>query len=270
MMITDAQTQKVYFSSLLKHYKCWETIASALQSHRIDFELSEHTRDIWIRDFMPIQLDESHYVGYLYSPDYLVEQPEYVTNYEDCMPFRPAHLHKSRLRLDGGNVVKCDNRIIMVNKVINENVEWPLRTLIHELEEIFQAEVVIVPWDPAEPYGHADGMVRYLGHGKVLINNYHDYDVDLAKAVKGVLRSHFEVEELRYGKLNQSNDTWAYLNYLQVGQVILIPQLNCQSDALALEQIAAHHPGCEVIPIPMRSIVKQGGGMNCISWNVKL
>lgn len=56
-MITDDQTNKVYFSEHLRAYKCWKSIKEALLEHEIDFEMLPGTKDIWVRDFMPIQKD---------------------------------------------------------------------------------------------------------------------------------------------------------------------------------------------------------------------
>ncbi len=70
-MITDDQTNKVYFSEYLRAYKCWKSIKEALLEHEINFEMLPGTKDIWVRDFMPIQKDVKSFIGYEYNPDYL-------------------------------------------------------------------------------------------------------------------------------------------------------------------------------------------------------
>ncbi len=50
------------------------------------------------------------------------------------------------------------------------------RALVDELENLFFAELVIIPWDRYEMYGHADGMVRWIDGDRVLINNYGYFD----------------------------------------------------------------------------------------------
>ena len=265
----DKLTDKVYFSSFLKSYKCWTMIERALSERGIAFELLEHTRDVWVRDFMPIQTDNRRFVGYDYSPDYLNDLPKFITRYDECMPFRPKELVQSGVRLDGGNFVACGDCALMTDKVLKENHVEDTLTFMRRLEELFQTEITLIPWDHSERFGHADGMVRYLGDGRVLINNYRDYDADFGTAVKEALKGLFEIQELRYGKLNQSENTWAYLNFLRVGDTLMVPELGYKSDKPAFRQLADAHPSCEIVPIPMRSIVKQGGGLNCISWNIK-
>ncbi len=36
-----------------------------------------NTKDIWVRDFMPIQKDVKSFIGYEYNPDYLKEEQQY-------------------------------------------------------------------------------------------------------------------------------------------------------------------------------------------------
>jgi agmatine deiminase len=72
-MITDSQTNAVYFSSLLPA-KCPELnahITEALRKRGVPFGYLSETRDIWCRDYMPIQVDKDHLVSYNYTPDYL-------------------------------------------------------------------------------------------------------------------------------------------------------------------------------------------------------
>jgi agmatine/peptidylarginine deiminase len=143
-------------------------------------------------------------------------------------------------------------------------------SILLELEEALHSEVVLIPWDTDEPYGHADGMVRYLGNDRVLVNNYCDVDPNFSKALRGFLNNRFEVEELHFDKYNQSELTWAYLNFLQVGKALFVPQLGLKTDELACLQLQELMPETEVIPIDAKGLAKHGGALNCISWNVKL
>lgn len=269
-MITDELTNTVYFSKYLTDYKCYQQLSDEMTARGISHFLLEETKDIWARDFMPIQLSENHYVGYKYEPDYLTDKSQYITNYASCMPFHPTELATTELRIDGGNVIKCANCVIMTDKVLKENHERRHVQIRKELEEVFQTEVVLIPWDTDERYGHADGMVRYLGGNRVLINNYRDISEEFCKALRGFLEPRFEVEEITFGKDNQSEYTWAYLNYLRVGNVVFLPQLGLKTDELACRQMQSLLPGVEIVPIEVGSLPHKGGALNCISWNVKL
>ena len=60
----------------------------------------------------------------------------------------------------------------------------------------------------------------------------------------------------------------AYINFLQVGKLVLVPQLGIAEDEQALLQIADAMPRCKVVGVPALEAVRKGGAMNCISWNV--
>ena len=72
-MITDVQSNKVYFSKRLTWYKCWKELNRVLDEAGIDFDLLENTNDKWVRDYMPVQLEKDKFVSYIYNPDYLQE-----------------------------------------------------------------------------------------------------------------------------------------------------------------------------------------------------
>jgi agmatine deiminase len=58
-MIIDKETNKVYFSELLKNNSVYEEsyngIIRILDKHKINYDFLKGTKDIWARDYMPIQ-----------------------------------------------------------------------------------------------------------------------------------------------------------------------------------------------------------------------
>ena len=46
----------------------------------------------------------------------------------------------------------------MTNKVLKENPGYTEGYIRKQLEEAFGCEVVLIPWDRYEMFGHADGM----------------------------------------------------------------------------------------------------------------
>ena len=50
--------------------------------------------------------------------------------------------------------------------------------------------------------------------------------------------------------------------------MVLVPQLGIPEDGQALQQISEAMPRCKVIGIPAMEAVRNGGALNCISWNV--
>jgi len=281
-MITDNLTNKVFFSKRLTWSEtCWPKIKEALEERHIPYELLENTNDKWARDYMPIQVEKDKFVTYVYNPDYLQEDKHKITLWSQ-IPNRPSMPEqiKTELIIDGGNVIKCQDKVIMTDKVFIENrrLQYSKKEVMEELERLF-GNVVIIPWNSKDEWdfcGHSDGMIRYIDNNYVLINNIcnHKNNQWQLKEIKDTLKKHhLNYEELDYGKGYHGVNDWAYLNFLQVGNTILMPTVEKpEVDAMAKKQLESIYK-CDVIEIPLLPIVrangKEGGGaMNCISWNI--
>jgi agmatine/peptidylarginine deiminase len=173
------------------------------------------------------------------------------------------------LVIDGGNVVKCGDKVVMMDKVFLENKDKTSQEVQHLLEESFQCEIVFLPWDRNEKYGHSDGIIHYLGNNRVLMTNYDDFDKDFACEYLRILENHFDVTTLKYNVNRKHERSWSYINFLQIGNLVLVPQLGITEDEQALEQISVAIPDCDVVGIPALEAVRRGGALNCISWNIK-
>ena len=273
-MISDYQTNKVYLAKGLTHYMpMCKNLLHVLMSEGIPICLPSGTtskKHGWVRDYMPIQLSEKRFLRYVYSPDYLKGYEEYIPNYKGIDMDLNLNCTCTDIVIDGGNVIKCGQKVIMTDKVLMENnIRYKKNELLAKLKQLFEAEVVLIPWDRYDEYGHADGMVRYIEGNKVLLNNYVDFDPALRKRLLAALTPHFEVEELQYGHRHQSKYSWAYINFLQTEKCILVPGLGIKADGLAMEQIKELYPQHNVIIIDgCRSLVRDGGALNCCTWNV--
>ena len=277
-MITDSQTNTVFFSDLLPK-KCPvlnQSITEVLRKHGIPFNYLMSTKDIWCRDFMPIQIAEDRFVSYKYTPDYLQDKTglRLQTNPEAVLQAQQNRLThvlqnavKVDLILDGGNVVKCGNTIVMTEKVFAENRDKLPIEVDSILKDAFQSDVLYLPWDHHETFGHSDGIIHFAGNGKVLITNYGDISPRYYSRFRVALEKHFEVIPLYYKTKKIHARSWAYINFLQIGKLILVPQLGLEEDEQALEQISNAMLDCEVLGIPALEAVRRGGGLNCISWN---
>jgi hypothetical protein len=69
-MIHHDQTTVVYISSLLRQQ--YPAVVSALKDILGEsLQEIDGTKDIWCRDYMPVQLDTHRFVQFRYDPDYL-------------------------------------------------------------------------------------------------------------------------------------------------------------------------------------------------------
>ena len=273
-MICDYRTNKVYLAEGIKGYpKVAEGLLLALYDERIESEYLPHSKSkkhVWARDYMPVQVGPEEFVKYVYRPDYLKENPEYIPRYGAMVKRLGLPCRETRLVIDGGNVVKGESAVIMTDKVLRENALFKEDAVKAQLEKLFECRVCLIPWDRYEMFGHADGMVRFIDRRTVLLNNYVDFDPDLRKRLLDALKwQGFSVEELHYDMPRPSRYSWAYLNFLQVKNRIFVPGLGIEEDGMAIEQIQGFYPECKVIRIPeCLELVRDGGALNCVTWNI--
>jgi agmatine deiminase len=70
---------------------------------------------------------------------------------------------------------------------------------------------------------------------------------------------------------NQSTAEGLYINYLQVGNLVVVPQFNFKKEDARALSIYKEIFGSKfsVVPFDARQISKSGGVLNCASWTVK-
>jgi agmatine deiminase len=282
-MITDQQTNIVFFSDLLKtdsrYSEECNAIVAILERHKIKFEFLQATKDVWSRDFMPIQLSGDKFIQYNYDPDYLKPKkyqsrrtdPNIISSNLGIIPI------PSDLILDGGNIIKSSNSLILTDKIIKENKGYSREPLIEKLKDTFNVErIILIPWDKSDIFGHADGMIRFNNDDTVLINGYFkDYPEKFKQQFFGTLQeNNLEYIELNYDVPDPNeNLNWGYINYLQMKDLLLIPTFGIEEDIQAIEQLKKIFPEYEqngkIEAVNIRQIIEiGGGGLNCISWNI--
>jgi len=279
-MISDNQTNKIYFSELLrtdsKFASTCNAITKILDSFDVHYEFLEKTKDIWARDYMPIQVSEDKFVEYRYDPDYLLSPEKGDRNsktYPDMVcDWLNIKTIKTDIILDGGNVIKSKNCVILTDKIVSENkFGYDKNQLINQLEELFEVEhIILIPWPKAEEYGHTDGMLRFIDEKTVLIN-----EVEKTTKLEKALKEHgLNWEYIRYEVKNPNVDlNWGYINFLQTKDLILLPKFDINEDEQALEKMKDYFPDYarknHIAMVNMNNIVVHGGALNCISWTIK-
>ncbi|MEI6755040.1 MAG: agmatine deiminase family protein [Paludibacter sp.] len=280
-MITDNETNSVYFSRKLEEQfpETATRIFNTLKLHDVEPQLLDCTKDIWARDYMPVQVSPDKFIEYRYDPDYL--QGEYkgardLKTYPDMVCDKLGlKTEKSDLILDGGNIAKSSNCIILTDKAVRENrLFYSKAELISKLQKTFEVDkVILIPWDSKfEPrYGHSDGMVRFIDDETVLLNWHYKTEKVLLNRLKS---SGLKCEFLNYKVQKQHKNNWAYINFLQTKDLILIPKLNAEEDEQAFNQIATFYPDYtknnRIVQIEMNDIIAKGGALNCITWTRKI
>lgn len=274
-MIPDWNTNSVYFSQLLQEgypYE-WQNMLQAMTDNGINHDIIKSTNDIWCRDYMPIQTTVTECISFRYSPSYLnsVKYRHLKTDLKNITLPSSLNTTYSDINLDGGNVVRSSNTVIITDRVFEENNQ-KRSSILDKLEQLLQCKVIIIPSDPEDMTGHSDGIVRFMADDKILVNQLSFYPKSWRNKLANALKS-FELIELPISlKLNKIKDSanGVYVNFLQVGNVVLFPIFQISSDDIALETMIRSFPKLTIIPIDVRSIGNEGGLLNCVSWNLKI
>ena len=246
-MITDSQTDFLYLAdSLPKKYRSfYKKFEKVLTDCKIDIHFLPATKDVWSVDYMPIQIAKNKFVEFTYNPDYLRKSKKGVNSISNVDAICKAiniSPEKSNIILDGGNVVKWYDKVIMCDKIFIENQNLKEKDLINELQNLFQVDkIYFIPTDPYDFTGHADGMVRFLNNDTVLINDYSKEDLKFQIRFRMSLHNaglqYIEIPYNPYDNKKDSNANGLYLNYLQMQQVVIIPTFGIREDEIAVKQI---------------------------------
>lgn len=276
-MISDHETSKVYFSNQ-STYSFNEELTSLkkiLDDCGISWSKVLGTRDYFCRDYMPIQVDKAKLVRFKFKPDYLLNDPEQCMFVTDTnLVFRKNDFLKnyqviaSDIILDGGNLVKCKSKVIITDKVFIDNPNVDECELIKQLESLLGVKVIIVPRYPDEPTGHSDGLVRFIDENTVLTINLDDeiqpWKDNFLKALNDAGLEVVTLPQLPH----ESEDNWAYINFLQVKVLIIVPSLHNANDKVIQEFYIQTFPAFKIRMLEAKRILTNGGGLNCFTWNV--
>lgn len=275
-MITDKETNYLYLADCLpkKQPTFFQRFEKVLNDYKIKFEFLPNTNDIWAVDYMPIQISKDKFVQFTYYPDYLQTKirRKTISNVDgNCNPFdlKP----KSKLVVDGGNVIRTTDKVIMCDKVFHENKKIPEKELILQLKELFKVDkLFFVPWDKSDFTGHADGMVRFIDDDTVLINDYSENPKFQTSFRMALYNAGLNWIELPYNPPNDPTFISAeglYLNYLQMKQAVIMPTFNSKFDDKAMKVLEEVFKGQTIATVDSTELAEEGGILNCITWNIK-
>ncbi len=288
-MITDRETNIVYFSSLIlqinKYKPFWNRLKPILSENKINYKFIENTRDIWCRDYMPIQTNENDFIQFTYFPDYYLT-PKYISKLtipaEIKADFK-GNVKKSRLIIDGGNIVKSKTKIVVTEKILKDNSNLLPSTIKNELQNLLNInDIFTLPKFPYDYTGHSDGMVRFVDENKLLVSEFSSSSKSWQKKMNSVLnkieKSGIKIipfPDVQIDDKNKDGDYTAkgnYINFAQIGNYILFPQFDLKKeDSQALKKITEIYTDKDykIIPVLSNEIANDGGVLNCITWNIK-
>ena len=116
--------------------------------------------------------------------------------------------------------------------------------------------------------GHSDAMVRWIDENSVLVNDFSNesksFNYRLIKALK---KSGLDVKFMKYyeGFFTKKRDWGAYLNFIKIKDILIVPIYGIDDDDVALEQIKKFYSSCRVETMNLSEIIELGGALHCIT-----
>ena len=263
----------LYFSSLIKTNPKYslsaENLFSVLSDNGEKYTLFDGAKDIWARDYMPIKTKSGKHISFRYEPSYLADVPLLRTIFKtDIAQHFALPVTYSNINLDGGNVVfsPSKTKAVITDRVFSENPEYDKNTLLLELENLLEAEIIIIiPSLESDMTGHADGVVRFVNENTV-IGNASPYKNGYEQKVKRALKKHgISVVDFPYFDSKGISAVGSYLNFLETDNCIFLPIFGSVQDETAVKS-AKEIFEKKIVAVNINGIAKDGGVLNCISW----
>jgi len=226
------QTTCVHISASLsiKHRRFTHELRTTLGQVGVELAELSGAADIWARDYLPIQRHDGGFVSFTYSPDYLRNGYRHlITDWSKVSPLPEMSITDCGLILDGGNVVLQGHSAIVTKKVFSENSHLTEVEVERRLREAFQLDkLIFTPNEEGDIWGHADGMVAWIGPGRVVVNDYRKTYQKLHRDLKSILRNAgIEAIEIPYSpdlrKREIPSAKGNYTNLLILPEIVLLP-----------------------------------------------
>ena len=277
-MLPGNLTNHVYLSELLltneKFVTTCDELTAILDKYEIPYSFLKQTKDIWCRDYMPIQIEMNRYVQFRYEPSYL---SKYLQLQSDPMLVCAANGLKpifSNINLDGGNIVNWTDKALVSNRIFSENRGYE-GNLVADIEKLLEAEVIIIPYINGDMTGHADGLVRFYNNNTIIGNNREEEYKYWKRGINGQLKKHrlnyidipfFEFKDKRY----PDNAIGCYVNFLEVANLIVLPAFDAKhnKNEEVYDIFKEYYPERDIEMIDLTEIGKLGGLLNCITWTI--
>lgn len=271
--------QTVYMSELLKTRfpQTCDSLIRILQKNNVKYAFLKGTKDIWCRDYMPVQTASGKLVQFRYDPSYLKGNPEWEatrTDVDEVGRLNDISVQKSDIVLDGGNVLICEDRAIISDRIFSENPQKDESELLSQLSKLLESEIIVIPSlksKDEDMTGHADGMVRFVNRNTIIGNRLSDEYQYIQKGMNKILGQYnlqyidmpfFQVKDREH----PLNAMGIYVNYLEVNNLIVMPVFGREEDEQALSILKETFPEKVIETINYNDVAQEGGLLNCSTW----
>lgn len=248
----------------------WEVLIEALVKANIDYQITKVFSDVWLRDYLGIPVSKNKIVSFKYAPSYMKDLSKLSLLQEEKNKFEEKNTTHSHLIVDGGNCVFNNKYVILCERIYKENSKLSNSTINKELKLQFQGrKLIIIPDLKNDEFGHADGLVRFYDQDSVFVLDMRNsYSRRLIKQLEKIGLNIIKLPYYNNYKVtgNELSAKGYYINYLRLGNKIILPQFDVKEDNEALKIMVKHFGTKNIFPINCNAIATQGGILNCCSW----
>lgn len=287
--INDSDTNTVFLTQALamRYPSVYWPMRINLEANGITVKTVNRTKNIWIRDYFPIQTANG-LIRFKYDKRW-DRWPQLSIENEPWTGMFDRGILESSLVIDGGNIVQGYGNAIVTDKIFESNDA----NCKGRLEKFLDSEVIVIPKEPGDTLGHSDGICRFIDERTVLINDYSGQGEEYRKyadSLRDIFSSHvFDVETIPngYGEWpcdlteKQFHDQFPdadefnpafgyYINFLQVGKLILMPAMKAKKDTEAMSTLMRLYPDHNIVVIDCSMLSMEGGLLHCVSANYSL
>lgn len=184
----------------------------------------------------------------------------------------------SDLLNDGGNFVDDGaGNVVVSRKFLRDNQlsEEEARKQLIKFAGV--QNVAFIESDEQGGLEHADGVVSFVDVNSLIINSYPEDPAfsrklkdDLRRGLPGVkiqeIVTPYDGSRIHDGRFGSA--CGLYTNALVTPERIYLPQFGIPEDVTALDQVRAI-TSREVVPVPSQQVCFMGGGVRCMSWQLR-
>jgi agmatine deiminase len=196
-------------------------------------------------------------------------------------------VYRSTLVAEGGGFLSDgEGTVITAETCIlnsNRNPGWSKAEAETELRAMLGAKKII--WLPGDPLdtgtdGHVDGYVAFVKPATVLLEVVAD-PCDPRYSIMADNRRVLEVETDAHGRRfnllpiaeaprsvapdDMEGYCRSYVNFYIANGAVIAPAYGIPEDTAVFEMLARAYPDREIVPVPLKTLFRGGGGIHCIT-----
>lgn len=279
-MISEKQTNFVYLSRVLASdsqlSSLWKSLKEIFDDQNVQYELLDNVETIQIKDSMPLQATETGFVAFASPSDF--DEGSSVAQLSDKaianLSLRPEQCD---VAFHARDIVVCDRKAVISDKSLFINNSKDKKQVTDELLRFLRlTEVSVVPLPRKGFHWQITDLLRLMNNNTLLVSDLtpikrswvKDFEKSLHETDKllmpfpSAMRAESEQGDYQSTK-------GCYLNFVQIGSLIVFPQYGVPEDEPALKMVKKLYPYCKVFSVDCNVLAERNLGLNAIMWNVK-